>query len=830
MEPPSDELLMWLQKLGLCSSRELGKCRSRVRALAQDLPTFDSVWIDALVQIRKLTPFQAERLEQNPASLQVGPCLLMEALGERTASRTFLGREQSSNTEMALKCVSLSDYENRERAELFSQLEQLVSSVNKLRHPGLSPIESALQHDENLILLSRYVPGWTLAELLIRRGRFQGEVGLSLTRQVLHALSLLEQVRVIHGDLSLKNIRLTSEGRAVLVDIGVKPLLQPMLDMSDLTSPERYDGIAPERIATTQQSTSASDCYSLGCLLWQLMAGRPPFPTGDALSKLAAHQTTPIPALEEYAPETPKELLELIEALTTKDVELRPASFQHLSRQFGKPHHSDQRTLKRFLSQFSKPVHILSSPNKAPRRIPIPNLKTAMLLLLLASGFGWMNGSSPWNSIASLWAVPEEVQTEKSIRHQTSRSPSNTDLSSQVASHQIANAKLPDVQSAFNLNTRMKRNINQLSPAKENSESLEQVAATRLQESTQLNNVSSSRFDSNAILLPIPEPNPQGIIYLKGKARYSATAISSVGPVAITCMDHSPAIIEIDEASFHTRAEQVTLKNIQFEFSRNLKNGLSQSPASMVMIESQDLLMENCRFHRSVLPENRDQRGRRHSLMAMAWKPLESADQTGTAIAIERTVFIGPGVGITLAHLPTSCTVKQTLKVGTEPLFVLFPAEHPSTTPGKIRLDHVTLRESGSLLRCYLSSHSDNHKRMRLVIETVASVFHLHSGQTSTPLVEFISPQLTTQDLSSLQIQGESTLANAPLLLAGWKSHAQASMQRLPETSFSIEGVLAAPFQFQGGLSREPVNSTLKSFEAPIRSSQTPGIDASLFE
>ena len=63
-EPPTEELRGRLLTLNLCSPRDWRRCRPIVRRLARDLPTFDSVWLDALVQLGRLTPFQARRLEE----------------------------------------------------------------------------------------------------------------------------------------------------------------------------------------------------------------------------------------------------------------------------------------------------------------------------------------------------------------------------------------------------------------------------------------------------------------------------------------------------------------------------------------------------------------------------------------------------------------------------------------------------------------------------------------------------------------------------------------------------------------------------------------------
>jgi eukaryotic-like serine/threonine-protein kinase len=77
VEPPSRRLQQILLGLKLCSPRDLRRCASRVKALSADLPAFDSVWLDALVQRRLLTSWQAQTIEaEQPELLRIGPCVV----------------------------------------------------------------------------------------------------------------------------------------------------------------------------------------------------------------------------------------------------------------------------------------------------------------------------------------------------------------------------------------------------------------------------------------------------------------------------------------------------------------------------------------------------------------------------------------------------------------------------------------------------------------------------------------------------------------------------------------------------------------------------------
>ncbi|NOX52921.1 MAG: serine/threonine protein kinase, partial [Planctomycetes bacterium] len=383
LEPPSEQLQKILAEYRLCTRGDLRRCRPRVRRLAHDLPAFDSVWIDALVQAGRLTSFQARVLESpNPESLRVGPCILVDLLGRGRSGATYLARRIDSAERCVLKRMTLSPEDFSTAAE---RLSQLVSSCQELTHPSLvvphvckqmapeagerrswktaTPLEPG-----EVILISRFVPGLTLKELLIRRGRFPPDVVWEIGRQLLDGLAAFEERGFVHGEIVLTNVRLSGRGVAALVDAGVLPAVRPELSIHEAVSPDRCDGIAPERIGTGAPPTVRSDLYALGCLLWTLLAGRPPFPSGDSLAKLAAHQTRPIPDIREWSPTTPDRLARLITHLAAQDPTERPASVREAQQLWGRPGRWGQQRVRRFRAQFDSGVPKVPPP--ASHRTP----------------------------------------------------------------------------------------------------------------------------------------------------------------------------------------------------------------------------------------------------------------------------------------------------------------------------------------------------------------------------------------------------------------------------------------------------------------------------
>jgi hypothetical protein len=370
LEPPSDLLTQRLREELLCTPSDLRRARRRVRRLARDLPAFDSVWIDALIQDGRITPYQARLLESDAAaSLRIGPYILLDELGRGARSRTVLACNATDGERIVVKQVFVP---LEQRAAVQERSRELMARSSGLRHPCLNGPLDVAADDDSLLLVSRYVAGLPLADLLVRRGRFPADVVTAMARQLVDGLRIWHRSGLVHGDIRRSHVRITERGIAVLVEAGVRTLMPGDITIYAPLAEEAYDGVAPELIGIARTATPATDWYALGCVLWQLLAGRPPFPMADPLAKLAAHQTRAIDDVREWAPETPIELAELIRGLTDVDPERRLAEVEQFATRSGPPAARDRRTIAAFRRAFDSAVpHLRSSRPANSYRWPL---------------------------------------------------------------------------------------------------------------------------------------------------------------------------------------------------------------------------------------------------------------------------------------------------------------------------------------------------------------------------------------------------------------------------------------------------------------------------
>jgi Protein kinase domain len=206
--------------------------------------------------------------------------------------------------------------------ERFVRESQLAASLN---HPNVIPIFDAGEADGLPYIAMRYVEGSDLQELLTREGALSVEAAISIVAQIGAALDCAHEKGLIHRDVKPANILIESNGESVphvyLSDFGVA---KHGGSRSGLTSTGQFVGtvdyIAPEQIEGKGLS-GATDVYSLACVLYQTLAGAPPFDRDTDVGMIYAHLVEPPPAITERRPDLPVEL----DAVLARALSKRPA-------------------------------------------------------------------------------------------------------------------------------------------------------------------------------------------------------------------------------------------------------------------------------------------------------------------------------------------------------------------------------------------------------------------------------------------------------------------------------------------------------------------------
>ena len=228
-------------------------------------------------------------------------------LGRGGMATVYLARDTELDRPVAVKVLDAADEGLRER---FVREARLAA---RLSHPNVVGVFDAGEDGGRPYIVMEHVEGETVAELLARRGRLPPEEARGLAVQAARGLAHAHAAGLVHRDIKPQNLLLREDGTLKIADFGIARATED----TSLTQPGTVLGtaayLAPEQ-ARGERATPASDVYSLGAVLYELLTGKPP-------------AETPAP-VRELAPEVPRELEDVVMRSLARNPSYRPADLE----------------------------------------------------------------------------------------------------------------------------------------------------------------------------------------------------------------------------------------------------------------------------------------------------------------------------------------------------------------------------------------------------------------------------------------------------------------------------------------------------------------------
>jgi len=215
-------------------------------------------------------------------------------------------------------------------------VEMLVREAvigNRVRHPHLATVVDAQLEAAPYFIVMPRLPGAALAKTISAAGRLELPMALWIARQAAEALCALHQANWLHSDVKPDNIMVGPDGHATLIDLGFARRLDQSGSAVERAMVAGTCGyIAPEVIRSAAGFDVRSDLYSLGATLYQMLSGQSPYP-GRTLAEVAAAQRkmNPLP-LEQFAPDLPPTVTELVHELISQEPLRRPGTAHEVVR------------------------------------------------------------------------------------------------------------------------------------------------------------------------------------------------------------------------------------------------------------------------------------------------------------------------------------------------------------------------------------------------------------------------------------------------------------------------------------------------------------------
>ena len=235
-------------------------------------------------------------------------------IGEGSMGVVYRAIDPLINRRVAIKVMADAVAQDAGLRDRFLREAQAAGS---LQHPNVVTIYDFGEVDEHLFIAMEYVEGDDLGDLLTKKVTIRPSDALDLIIGLLHGLAYAHKRGIIHRDIKPANIRVDAEGKARLMDFGVAHLAS-----SELTSTGMLLGtpayMAPEQI-TGGAVTAETDLFSVGAVLYELLAGRRPF-IGETLQSLMYSILNKAPEpLDKFIPKLPPGLNDVVMRALTKE-------------------------------------------------------------------------------------------------------------------------------------------------------------------------------------------------------------------------------------------------------------------------------------------------------------------------------------------------------------------------------------------------------------------------------------------------------------------------------------------------------------------------------
>ena len=240
---------------------------------------------------------------------------LRERIGTGGFGAVYKAQQSTVNREVAIKII-LPHFSNH--PDFIRRFENEAQLVARLEHLHIVPLYDYWRDPDGAYLVMRWLRGGSLRDSL-QKGPFTPELAISIVDQLSSALATAHRSNIIHRDLKPGNILLDEDGNAYLADFGIA---KDISLKGSMTEPDAIIGspdyLAPEQ-ARGEIVTPATDIYSLGVVLYEILTGQHPFPNITSVERLYKHLNEPLPLIPNLPDDIRGAINNVIQKATAKN-------------------------------------------------------------------------------------------------------------------------------------------------------------------------------------------------------------------------------------------------------------------------------------------------------------------------------------------------------------------------------------------------------------------------------------------------------------------------------------------------------------------------------
>ena len=268
--------------------------------------------------------------QSDPFSRMIGMYRLDKKLGQGGMGAVFRAVHTKLDKVVAIKVMSRQGTLDDTAVERF---EREMRAVGRIEHPNVVRAMDAGEADGFHFLVMEYIEGQDVSQLVKKNGPFTVGQACEIIRQAALGLHEAHAMGLVHRDIKPSNLFLTTKGVVKILDLGLARLSQGQTANLELTQSGLCMGtpdyMAPEQWVNARDVDGRSDFYALGCTLYHLIVGHPPFGTKEHMSlgnKVLAHTSGIVPDVRLLCADFPEPLKPILDRMLAKERDKRFSS------------------------------------------------------------------------------------------------------------------------------------------------------------------------------------------------------------------------------------------------------------------------------------------------------------------------------------------------------------------------------------------------------------------------------------------------------------------------------------------------------------------------
>ena len=252
----------------------------------------------------------------------VGQYRVTALLGEGGMGEVYKAVDTMIEREVAIKVLrpDISRQKN-----LLQRFRSEAVTLARLNYSGIAMLYSFMQQGDEFYMILEYVPGKTLEAIERERGALDAKTAVPIFAKMLESMQYAHDMGIFHRDIKPANIMLTTWGTVKMMDFGIARVLGAARQTREGALVGTMEYLAPERVKGSEGGPAA-DIYSLGVVLYEMLAGRLPFLSDNEYEMMRMHLESAPPPLRELGVSVPAELERVLERALAKKEEDRFAT------------------------------------------------------------------------------------------------------------------------------------------------------------------------------------------------------------------------------------------------------------------------------------------------------------------------------------------------------------------------------------------------------------------------------------------------------------------------------------------------------------------------